>query len=262
MLIKLALGEIRKEASRLIKERRLPRGLLTGDFNLGHCPICQYPTLFIKRGAWLRDDYHCIRCGSIPRWRALIYTLETHFPDWRKMKIHESSPGGASSDKIKRECDNYLATHFFPDVAPGETKNGFRCENLEHQTFDDEEFDLVITQDVFEHILNPARAFSELARTVKPGGAHVFTVPWYYWKRTLIRAVGDNGAVKHLEEPMYHGNPIDPNGSLVVTEWGYDFCDFIYSHSGLTTTVVRIHDKHRGIDAEFIEVFISRKPGE
>ena len=176
--------------------------------------------------------------------------------------MHESSPGGASSEKLKRECQKYVASHFFPDVAPGQMKDGFRCENLEQQTFADAEFDLVVTQDVFEHILNPRQAFSEIARTLKPGAAHVFTVPWYYWKPTLVRAVEENGAIQHLENPDYHGNPIDPNGSLVVTEWGWDFCDFIYKHSGMTTTVVRIQDKYRGIQAEFIEVFISRKPVE
>lgn len=67
------------------------------------------------------------------------------------------------------------------------------------------------------------------------------------------------GAIKHLVEPDYHGNPIDLNGSLVVREWGWDLCDFIYESSGLATTAVRIQDKYRGIEAEFIEVFISRK---
>lgn len=259
MLTRLVLKELRKDGLRLIKERKLPMGLLAGDFNPGYCPICQYWAIFIKRDKWLRDGYQCIRCHSIPRWRALIYVLETHFPNWRELRIHESSPGGTSSEKLARECKNYVATHFFPGTRAGETIDGYRCENLESQTFSDDEFDLVITQDVFEHVLNPGKGFSEIARTLKPGGAHVFTIPWYYWKETLIRAVEDNGAIRHIEEPDYHGNPIDPNGSLVVTEWGRDFCDFVYQHSGLSTTVIKICDKHRGIDAEFIEVFMSRK---
>jgi SAM-dependent methyltransferase len=146
-------------------------------------------------------------------------------------------------------------------VPRGASRNGFRCEDLERQTFPDGSFDLVITQDVFEHVLDPARGFAEIARTLKPGGAHVFTIPWYFWKPTLVRASGDgNGGVRHLAEPEYHCNPIDPKGSLVVTEWGSDFCDFIYRASGLTTTAVRIRDRRQGIDAEFIEVFISQKP--
>jgi len=94
-----------------------------------------------------------------------------------------------------------------------------------------------------------------------PGGAHVFTVPWYYWKPTLVRAVRQpDGTVRHLAEPDYHGNPIDAKGSLVVTEWGVDLADFVYHCSGLTTTAVHLHDRRQGIEGKFIEVFISRTP--
>ena len=258
-MLKLALKESQRELRELFVAKRLPRGLFTGSFNFGYCPICERKTIFIERETWLRDFYHCARCASIPRWRALIYVLQTHFPNWRELKIHESSPGGASSEKLKREGQDYLASHFFPDIEVGKMYQGFRCENLERQTFRDAEFDLVITQDVFEHVLDPGAALTEIARILKPGGAHVFTLPWYYWKKTLVRAIRDGDAVRHLETPDYHGNPIDPNGSLVVTEWGWDLCDFILEHSGLTTTAIRIFDRYRGIEAEFIEVFISRK---
>lgn len=226
---------------------------------LGHCVICERTTLFYREGTWLRDQFMCIRCKSIPRWRALIYVMDEFVPRWRELVIHESSPGGPASAKLASEAVHYTPTFFFPDVAPGQYKNGYRCENLEQQTFDSETFDLIISQDVFEHVLDPAAAFKEVARTLKPGGIHVFTVPWYYWKPTLVRAVRENGAIRHLVEPEYHGNPIDSNGSLVVTEWGSDFCDFVYRKSGMTTTPVRILDRYRGIEAKFIEVFISRK---
>ena len=228
--------------------------------NLGYCPICEQRALFIARDNWLRDKYICTRCKSIPRFRAIINVLQTHFPTWHSLKIHESSPGGASSEKIARECSGgYIASHFYPDIPPGSTKNGFRCENLEIQTFDDEMFDLVVTQDVFEHVLNPAKAFREIARTLRPGGAHLFTVPWYYWRKTQIRAMEKDGRIKHLLPPEYHGNPISADGSLVVTEWGDDMPNFIYRNSGLSTTIVRIHDPSQGIVAKFIEVFISYK---
>jgi SAM-dependent methyltransferase len=243
----------------------LPHALRRG-VTFGFCPICERRTLFIKEGPWLRDHFRCARCFSIPRRRAIISVLETFFPDWRKLSIHESSPAressraGATSAKIKRECPQCIQTHWYPDVPEGQVKDGYRCENLEHQTFPDASFDLVITQDVFEHVLDPARGFAEVARTLKPGGAHIFTIPWYYWKPTLVRAVRDpNGSIRHLVTPNYHGNPINSNGSLVVTEWGSDFCDFIYHCSGLTTTVIHIHDKRQGIEAKFIEVFVSRK---
>ena len=165
-------------------------------------------------------------------------------------------------DKFRRECPGYTPSHFFPDVPRGEARDGFRSESLEEQSFDDEAFDLVITQDVMEHVLRPASAFSEIARTLKPGGAHVFTVPWYYWRPTSVRArLGPDGRIEHLLEPDYHGNPLDPSGgSLVVTDWGRELLDFIEASSKMKTEVFRLDDAKKGITGAFIDVFVSRKP--
>src|SRR5690606_35005603 len=111
----------------------------------------------------------------------------------------------------------------------------------------DASFDLVITSDVFEHLPEPERAFAEVARTLRPGGAHVFTVPLFDRDETLVRAVREGAAIRHLEPPDYHGNPIDPAGSLVFREWGRDLADVIYGSSGLTTTLFKIVDRGQGI---------------
>jgi SAM-dependent methyltransferase len=228
---------------------------------VGTCPICERRSLFYREGPWLRDQFLCLRCGSIPRWRALISVIQEIHPDWRGLTIHESSPSGAASRKLARDCQGYVGTHYFPDTPVGTVVQGYRCEDLQAQTFGDESFDLVVTSDVFEHLPAPAEAFREIARTLRTGGAHVFTVPWYYWKPTLVRAVREGNGIRHLEPPDYHANPIDPQGSLVFREWGWDLCDFIYEHSGMTTTAIRIQDRSRGIEGKFIEVFVSRKPG-
>lgn len=242
----------------MFKFSRLNKILLKRK-NLGYCAICDRKTIFIEQAEWLRDHYVCIYCNSIPRNRALIRVLDTYYPSYRKMIIHESSPCGPCSDKLNNECEQYIPTHYWPDIPPGEFKQGIRCENLERMTFQDNVFDLFITQDVLEHVINPEKAFVEIARTLKPGGAHVFTVPWYYWKDTLVRATEKDGVVNYLEEKIYHGNPIDTNGSLVATEWGNDFVDLIYRTSGMTTTVHLIHDRKLGLDGKFLEVFVSRK---
>jgi SAM-dependent methyltransferase len=238
---------------------KIARYALAGPV-IGRCPICERRTVFVKEGPWLRDQFLCYRCKSIPRWRALIHVLETRFPTWREQHVHESSPGGPASAKLARECRFYTPTYFFPEVSRGDFKGGIRCEDLERQTFADASFDLVVTSDVFEHVLNPARGFAEIARTLRPAGAHIFTVPWYWWKETLVRASrGEDGNVRNLEPADYHGNPIDEKGSLVVTEWGRDLCDFICRCSGMTTTAILIRDMHLGLAGEFCEVFISSK---
>src|SRR6266498_762932 len=141
--------------------------VVSGRANRGECPICERKTLFIRRSSWLRDNYLCLHCCSIPRFRAIIHVLKLLFPDYRTMAIHESSASGPASEKLRRECKHYVRTNFYGDVEPGGYRKGIRCENLERMTFADASFDLVITQDVLEHVLTPADAFAEIGRILR-----------------------------------------------------------------------------------------------
>lgn len=162
--------------------------------------------------------------------------------------------------RLRDECSGYVPTQYFPGFLSGEVRDGFRCEDLACQSFDDACFDLVITQDVLEHLLEPVESMREICRTLQPGGNHLFTVPWYFWKDTKVRARKGERGTEHVELPEYHSNPVDSNGSLVVTEWGKDLCETIFASCGMSTTVHTTKDRHRGIDAQFIEVFVSTKP--
>ncbi|HVI93307.1 MAG TPA: class I SAM-dependent methyltransferase [Anaeromyxobacter sp.] len=194
-----------------------------------------------------------------------MLSIERFFPAWERLAIHESSPvvRGASV-KLARRCAGYSASQYYPDAPLGTVPTGksFRNENLEKLTFPDGAFDLFVTQDVVEHLLDPPRAFAEIARVLRPGGAHVFSVPLVSKERpSRIAADRDaTGAVVHHLPPEYHGNPVDGSGALVTRHWGFDICDHIYAASGLTTTIVHIDDLSHGIRAEYVEILISRKP--
>lgn len=231
--------------------------------NRGHCPTCCREVTFIARDAWLRDHYVCDHCGSIPRERALMLTIERFFPGWAGMTVHESSPGyrGAST-RLKAECRDYIPSQYFPDRAPGSMVGEFRCENLEALSFADESIDLHVSQDVMEHVFHPERVFREIARTLRPGGAHVFTVPIVNGHRPSARRarMAADGAVTYLVPPEYHGNPISDQGSLVTVDWGYDICRHIFEASGLFTHIVQLDDLHHGVRAELIDVLVTVKP--
>ncbi len=141
----------------------------------GQCPCCGKSTAFFAKTSWLRDSFICTQCGSLPRERALAWILKEEYPNFRDLKIHESSPSKRGlSAMLKAQCPHYLETQFFPEEPRGGIVHGFRNENLEEQTFADESFDIVITQDVMEHVYNPAKAFSEICRTLKRGGGSYF----------------------------------------------------------------------------------------
>jgi len=140
--------------------------------------------------------------------------------------------------------------------------NGVRCEDLENLSFEDESVDLHVTQDVFEHLFNPAAAFREIARTLRPGGAHVFTTPLVRKNqstRFCAHLAPDGTVVQLIEPPEYHRNPISSEGSLVTVNWGYDITDFVFETSGLFTEIVFLDILDCGIRAEYIEVLITRR---
>jgi SAM-dependent methyltransferase len=229
-------------------------------YNKGYCPLCEAPTFFIECGSWLRDQYICHTCGSIPRNRALVQALNFFFPDWKELTIHESSPGGVLSDYLERNAKGYSSSHYYQDIPRGQYSGKFRSEDLSQLTFPDNSFDLFITSDVFEHVMEPARAFREIARVLKPGGAHLFTMPWYpQLKQSVQRAKMEGDSFVYLQEPVYHGNPIDETGSLVTYDWGLDFPELIHKESGLYTTIYIQRDRKYGIDGAFLEVFKSVK---
>lgn len=146
----------------------------------GFCDICETAVEFRARETWFRDHLLCSRCQSIPRERALMQVIKRYSPNFRKLRIHESSPiPRGVSPRLAKEAKRYSSSQFVPGTPFGAHDSRFntRCESLEALTFPDRSFDLVITQDVMEHIPDPDRAFQEIARVLKPGGAHIFTVP-------------------------------------------------------------------------------------
>jgi SAM-dependent methyltransferase len=228
----------------------------------GYCNCCEKEVIFQSANNWLRDNFLCSNCLSIPRERALMATIEKYYPNWENLSIHESSPAtrGASL-KIQSRTKNYTASQYFPNEPFGTIINNFQNQDLENQTFNDESFDLIITQDVMEHIYNPAKAFSEIARTLKKGGAHIFTVPIInkHEKTEIWALKGEKGEPIFLKEPEWHGNPVDPSGSPVTMHWGFDIVDFIKNNSGLQTIIEQIDNLDLGIRAEYIEVLVSIK---
>lgn len=229
--------------------------------NDGYCIICEKNVSFSSENKWLRDFYLCSNCDSIPRERALMKVIQDYYPNWRELNIHESSPANrGTSLKLKNECSNYQSSQYYPNKKFGTLVSGHRNENLETQTFENEQFDLVITQDVIEHVFNRDKVFKEIARTLKPNGAHIFTVPLVNKNnKSECRATLNNNEIIYIKDAQYHGNPVDSKGSLVTFDWGYDISEYIFISSNMYSTIIKNIDRSLGIDGEYIEVIITHK---
>jgi hypothetical protein len=129
----------------------------------------------------------------------------------------------------------------------GEIINGIQHENIERLSFKDNEFDLIISNDVFEHVPNPDSAFKECCRVLKPGGEMLATIPFYdNYDFSIKRAVIKNNQIINLLAPQFHGNPLSEKGSLVFNDFGWDLLSIM---------------KINGFNKVNIELFLSEKYG-
>ncbi|MCI2105457.1 MAG: class I SAM-dependent methyltransferase [Intestinimonas sp.] len=129
--------------------------------------------------------------------------------------LNASSYGGVH--RALKTLPGYRFSEFFPDVPSGKfSTSGVLCVDLCQIPFPDESLDVVITEDVFEHLENPDAAFQEIKRVLKSGGIHIFTVPIREGGHTMNRTG---------MSPVYHDAPEGTGGALVWNDFSYDLVE-------------------------------------
>jgi len=107
---------------------------------------------------------------------------------------------------------------------------GVRHEDVMNLSYPDESFELIASNDVLEHIPDPARALRECFRVLKPEGVVLATFPFHAGNDTTrVRATLVGNTVEHLLPPQYHGNPVSDEGSLVFQDFGWDLLETMQS---------------------------------
>lgn len=147
---------------------------------------------------------------------ATIYMMEFVTPifEWARREFHSH----------KLEGSEYLG----PDYAAGEIVRGIRHEDVQQLGFGNESIDLIVSNDVIEHVPDPERAFAECARVLRATGELLMTVPFYTAEFESVRRANlEGGKVRHLLPAIYHGNPISEKGSLVFSDFGWDMLKII-----------------------------------
>jgi SAM-dependent methyltransferase len=127
-----------------------------------------------------------------------------------------------------KECNLVGSEYLGYEYEGGTTVKGIRHEDVENLSFSDSQLDLIVSNDVFEHVPHPAKAFAECARVLKSGGVMLATIPFHSgMDKSVIRARLDSGQVMHLLPEAYHGNPVSADGSLVFTDFGWDILELM-----------------------------------
>ena len=144
-------------------------------------------------------------------------------PDLSERDVCELSAAGPYVAHLRRRARSAAFSEYHPEVAPGTTWQGVRCEDVQALTWPDAGFDLVTHTEVFEHVRDDARGIAALRRVLRPGGRMLFTVPLSDAEHTVERARLVGGKIEHLLPPEYHVDPFKGDAPvLVFRDYGRD----------------------------------------
>jgi SAM-dependent methyltransferase len=259
------------KAQRKAKERARALAKFSDSYD-GTCNICGAQQRFVRSHKWLREGYPCTACKAILRYRGQADLLLRYYstqgsrciaeltnePDFKELAVWEPGQLGPFRAYFGG-LPNYVESDFWPDVAPGDERDGIRCEDLMALTFAADSFDLVVTSDIFEHVRKPYIGFAEVHRVLRPGGRHIFSIPAAHPvpPETIERVDTSGDEDVFTLEPRYH---LGPNRSqhLVYNVFGLDLIDRL-AELGLDTEIVRY--QAGSAEASRLVTFCSAKRG-
>lgn len=217
-----------------------------------------------------REAFPCPNCRASLRYRDQTAIILDEFGRGQHLFLEQLARGEMLADaaifepalhgpfvRTLSHLPNYRRSYYWDDGKPGDVRNGVPFGDLTALEFENNTFDLVLTSDVMEHVLEPFVAFEEIARVLKPGGVHIFSIPtaWPLPDESVVRAQMVDGSLEHLLPPRYH-RAGDGSDSLVTIDYGADVIDKLSGFS-LRTQIVR-----RSFPGEEVyrnATFVSRK---
>lgn len=209
--------------------RRMP-GKVGGY--IGKCAACEEEQVFGvdyvwsdgARPAW-RETVTCPQCHCNGRMRFVIdhvkdigadksvYAYEFVTDTFRELQ--KKIPGIQGSEYIGDDCQS------------GQVIDGIMHQDATRLSFPDDSFDYMISNDVLEHVADFKAALKESYRCLKKNGRLLVSIPIFKDRdRTVVRTKrGPDGNQEYVLPPVYHGNPLSAEGSLVYTEFGWDILE-------------------------------------
>jgi SAM-dependent methyltransferase len=168
-----------------------------------------------------------IRAGHlISRHRALLLVLKqiAARPDMdylisRKAKIYAPEALTDFALYLRGLFPRFLGSEFAETDAEREAIYPILNEDIHELSFPDKVFDLLISNEVFEHLHNLDLALQESVRVINDRGVLISTFPFVFnSESSIVKAKLKDGMIEYLVKPEYHGNPMKPEEGALVFE--------------------------------------------
>jgi hypothetical protein len=226
----------------------------------GYCAICDQHVDFHTTTAhgkvnpagvlipnW-REQLVCPSCQMNNRVRAALHLAIQDFGLTPDKQIYITEQFGMVYRWLRGHFNNVVGSEYL-DGEPALRLLGINHQDVEALSLHAGTIDHVFSFDVLEHVPHPLTAFESLARTLRPGGRLIMTVPFTIDKHdTTVRAVmHDDGQIEHYLPIEVHGNPLDPDGgSLCFRHFGWDTLEQLTGAGFADAKVHVYHDRGLG----------------
>jgi hypothetical protein len=221
----------------------------------------------------LRETLECLHCISRMRYRIVAYGLlrecRERFgidaasitdlaPRLQQIDVLDTDAYSPIARRMS-QTPTYKLSSYLPGSPPGYLpEQGLYNVDLQAMAFPDKSFEVILSSDVMEHVRQLQTANREIFRCLKPGGCHIFTVPFDQpaaTTRTLIDTATSEDI--YLEPPQMHGDDHLEGMVPAYRIYGLDLLDQLRA-CGFEAEVVWIDAADRGIyNASY---FIARRP--
>ncbi len=148
-----------------------------------NCPLCgkSYFISLGQRPILIR----CLKCKSTATNLSLIPIIKEHINgDFNKV-VYELSSYGSTLDFLKSHFSKVATSEYFPDKNSGEFVDGILNQDVQKLTFNDNEFDIITSSQVFEHVPDDIKGFSECFRVLRKGGGYFSLCRYMTLKKQL-----------------------------------------------------------------------------
>lgn len=152
------------------------KSLVHQTFGPDYCPICKHRSFFRPFGNPKRLKALCPFCGALERHRFLFGIYKKYFLNSDKpLSIMHTAPEKCFSDIIQEYSNiDYFPIDISPELYP--YTHVYKAD-VTCLPFEDESFDVILSNHVLEHIENEKKCLQEFNRVLKSNGKIFLTVP-------------------------------------------------------------------------------------
>ncbi len=219
-----------------------------------HCCVCghegptsyDFPDVRLRKAhgiGLLRETLRCKSCGATMRDRqmaaGLLQLIATRIGQTESnLMAFRQNPHGSlrildtdsfsALNRVLRGLPGYTYSQYLPDRRNGETVEDASVNvNLEAMPFSSGNFDVIMTSDVMEHVVDDIQAHREIFRCLAPQGVYLFTAPYdpcIVGHKQLTQRAG-SGSQFFILERHIHGDPHSKSGIIAHRIYGRQLLD-------------------------------------